>query len=32
LFLYRFASYHWKSLEKSYNFVIKNTSIKIHRK
>jgi hypothetical protein len=32
LFLYRLATYHWKGLEVGYNFVVGNTSIKIHMK
>jgi len=30
LFLYSFASHHWKSLKESYNFVVRNTSMRIH--
>jgi hypothetical protein len=29
LFLYRLIPYHWKGLEKGYNFVVGSTSIKI---
>jgi hypothetical protein len=32
LFLYRLIAYHWKGLEKGYNFVVESTSIKIHMK
>jgi hypothetical protein len=30
LFLYSFATYHWKGFEESYNFVVANILIKIH--
>jgi hypothetical protein len=29
-FIYSFATHHWKSLEESYNFVVRNTSMRIH--
>jgi hypothetical protein len=31
-FLYRLATYHWKAFKEGYNFVLENTSIKIHMK
>jgi hypothetical protein len=30
LFLYKLATYHWKGLEESCNFVIESISIRIH--
>jgi len=30
LFLYSFATYHWKDFEESYNFLVANISIIIH--
>lgn len=30
--VYKLATYHWKSLKESYNFVIGNISIKIYMK
>ncbi len=30
--LYKFMTYHWKGVEKDYNFVIGSISIKIHMK
>jgi hypothetical protein len=32
LFLYELVTYYWKGLKKDYNFVVKNTSIKIDMK
>jgi hypothetical protein len=32
LFLYELVTYYWKGLKKNYNFVVKNTSIKIDMK
>jgi hypothetical protein len=29
-FLYRLVTYHWKVLEKNYNYVVEGISIKIH--
>jgi hypothetical protein len=31
-FLYKLVTYYWKVLKESYNFVVKNISIKIHMK
>jgi hypothetical protein len=30
--IYSLATYHWKGLEKNYNFVVENILIKIHMK
>jgi hypothetical protein len=30
LFLYSFVTHHWKGLKENYNFVVQNTSIRIH--
>lgn len=30
--LYKFMTYHWKAVEKGYNFVVGSTSIRIHMK
>jgi hypothetical protein len=32
LLLYKLATYHWKALEKNYNFVVGSTLIIIHMK
>jgi hypothetical protein len=32
LFLYMLATYHWKGIHESYNFVLGSTSIIIHMK